>query len=143
MEHDRRNPYVILGIPFGSSEASARAGFARMTLRLRTPIDSRYTMEDLTWALHEIEQILVDPELAFHTYRIPADPSAFDDSTEGVFAPAVERLPRATLAPTMEELAALRRQALVDRIRVLAARATDSIDWTSPYSTYDEVNTRV
>ena len=80
MAADRRNPYVVLGIPFGADGAEARTGFAKASRRLRQDADARYTMEDLTWALHHVEQIIEDPEKAFGVYRMPADPEGNADN---------------------------------------------------------------
>jgi hypothetical protein len=53
---DRRNPYLILGIDHGADATQASAAFARATRRLRNHPGPPYTIEDLTWALHRIEQ---------------------------------------------------------------------------------------
>src|SRR5690606_11723163 len=102
---DRRNPYVILGIPFGSSTQAARSGFAHASRRVKSDPTARYTMEDLTWALHQIEQIVEDPELTFHIYRLPANPDATNaDRGNGVFNPPPIRLPRRTVPGSGEQL---------------------------------------
>ena len=79
-DRDRRNPYVMLGVPFGASERDARSGFSRATRRLRQNHDAEYSQEDLTWALHQIEQLITHPEQAFEIYRIPAMEQALDEA---------------------------------------------------------------
>lgn len=113
MSADRRNPYVILGIPFGSSTQAARSGFARASRRVKGDANARYTMEDLTWALHQVEQIVEDPELTFHIYRLPANPDALAASRgTGVFNPQPVRLPRRSAPGSGSNLEAARRDAL-------------------------------
>lgn len=76
---DRRNPYLILGIDYGSDAAHASAAFARATRRLRTQDDPPYTIEDLTWALHRIEQATANPESSLEALRVPANPQVYLD----------------------------------------------------------------
>lgn len=76
---DRRNPYLILGIDYGSNAAQASAAFALATRRLRTQDDPPYTIEDLTWALHRIEQATADPEASLEAFRVPANPKVYLD----------------------------------------------------------------
>jgi hypothetical protein len=128
---DRRNPYVILGVPFGAPGEEARAGFARMSRRLRQKPESRYTKEDLTWALHQVEQIIKNPALAFEVYRIPASPSALA-AKDGVFHPAPHNIPRQT-ETSSQEWELLWRDALsVTLRRVLAQLIPQSSDYV-PY----------
>lgn len=92
-ETDRRNPYVILGIPFGVSEKEARTGFARAKRRIQDNANAPFSQEDLTWALHQVEQIILKPELAFEVYRIPA---VIRSDLVGVFNPLPHRTERKT-----------------------------------------------
>ena len=126
---DRRNPYVILGIPFGASSEQARAGFARITRRLRQDPDSRYTKEDLTWALHQVERIITNPELAFEVYRVPASSTALITTHHGVFHPAPHTIPRQT-EPSSDEWDLIRRMALSEALRRFLAQ------WIQPSSAY-------
>jgi hypothetical protein len=129
MQRDRRNPYVILGVPFGASGEEARAGFARISRRLRQDDESPYSKEDLTWALHQVEQIITNPALAVEVYRIPASPSALTTSDVGVFSPAPHRLPRRT-APSSEEWEAVMRDAISRALR------RELAIWISPKAEY-------
>jgi hypothetical protein len=129
---DRRNPYVILGIPFGASSEQARSGFARMTRRLRQKPDSRYTKEDLTWALHQVELIIKDPELAFEVYRVPASPTAFSTTEPGVFRPAPHGIARQT-EPNLDEWESTRQTALSQALRRVLAQAIEPSSDYIPY----------
>jgi hypothetical protein len=88
-----RNPYVILGIPFGASRAEANVAFAgkarSLRRRGREGIDQ---LTDLTWALQQIDEAIRNPAAAMELYRIPADPEAFKAPGEGVLQPPPERL---------------------------------------------------
>ncbi len=130
MAVDRRNPYVILGIPFGADEAEARTGFARASRRLRREEDVRYAMEDLTWALHQIEQIIKAPAKAFNVYRIPADPEATAINRPGVFDPPPEPIRRDSNPATDEELRSLQERAVQELVR--GALTEDRLDFTIP-----------
>ncbi|MEV6527253.1 hypothetical protein AB0M43_35520 [Longispora sp. NPDC051575] len=90
-----RNPYVILGIPFGSSREQANIAFARKARPLRRAGPAgREQMTDLTWALNQIDEGLTQPAAAMAIYRIPADPNVFATTGGGVFAPVAEPMPR-------------------------------------------------
>jgi len=88
-----RNPYVILGIPFGASRAEANIAFAgkarSLRRRGREGIDQ---LTDLTWALQQIDEAIRNPAAAMELYRIPADPQAFRVNGEGVLQPPPEHL---------------------------------------------------
>ena len=88
-----RNPYVLLGLPFGASRDEANIAFARRAKALRLAgAAGRDQLTELTWALNQIDEVIAHPAAAMHLYRIPADPSAFDASGVGVFAPGPEPL---------------------------------------------------
>ena len=74
---DRRNPYLILGVPYGASKAEAASAFAKATQRLRREPESLYGLEDLNWALHQVEQVHDDPESAIAIFRVPANPAVY------------------------------------------------------------------
>lgn len=90
-----RNPYLILGIPFGSSREHAQMAFAKRARPLKRQGDAgRDMLTELTWALNQIDDAIVDPDKALHVYRIPADQGAFEGMGFGLFSPAPERLER-------------------------------------------------
>lgn len=132
MTTDRRNPYVILGVPFGASEEEARAGFAKARRMLRRDPDAPFTTEDLTWALHQIEQLIANPELAVDVYRIPADSNAVGSESEGLFNPTPHPLERRT-EPNEEEWQSVRREALAAVFRRLAQPLLSNRTPTIPY----------
>jgi hypothetical protein len=90
-----RNPYLMLGIPFGSSRDEAQVAFARRARPLRRRgDDGRDALTELTWALNQIDDAIIDPSVALDVYRIPADIEAFEGDGEGMFAPPPEPLAR-------------------------------------------------
>lgn len=119
MEH--RNPYILLGIPYGSSRELALTAFARKSRDLRRQgREGRVAMTDLTWALSQISEVTRNPQAALDIYRIPADPDAFRFSGSGALEPGVEHVPRRYReVPGAEE--ALRRRAAQEYLRYLVA----------------------
>lgn len=108
-----RNPYVILGIPFGASREEANAAFARKARALRRDGADLDLMTDLTWALQRIDVSIREPATAMEMYRIPADPQAFQgEGGVGVLRPRPERL-----APVGGN-----REAALEALRRVAAR---------------------
>ena len=89
-----RNPYVLLGLPFGSSRDQANIAFARRAKPYRRRPDSKEKLVELTWALNQIDEVIKDHQAAIDLYRIPADPDAFDPDGQGVFRPPPEPLER-------------------------------------------------
>ncbi len=90
-----RNPFVLLGIPFGSSRDVATSAFARRAKKLRRAPNGAERLTDLTWALNQAE-VLDGSTTAVDIYRIPADPTAFEARGTGVLNPAPELLERRT-----------------------------------------------
>jgi FAD/FMN-containing dehydrogenase len=110
---DRRNPYVILGVPYGASRGEARRAAARRTRELRQREAAPYSTEDVTWALHQVEQVIDDADSAVEVFRVPAAPGILDaPSGRGLFHPAAEPLPRRSAALTDEEYASVRHAAV-------------------------------
>jgi len=130
MSDDRRNPYVILGVRFGASAREARSGFSKAKRRLRLEQDVPYSQEDLTWALHQIEQIILSPELAFDVYRIPAIDLG---EARGVFNPAPHRLERATEPASPQIWHELHRSAVSAAIRSLLSQSPFGSSGSIPY----------
>ncbi len=94
----QRNPYVLLGVPFGASRDVAQAAFAKRARRLRRKPDGADLLTDLTWALNQVDEVLRQPDLAVDVYRIPADPSALVPDRPGILNPEPEPLaPRYSL----------------------------------------------
>lgn len=106
-----RNPYVVLGVPFGASQDVATAAFARKARRLRRQPGGAEMLTDLTWALNQIEEAIDDPQTALHLFRVPADPDALTSDSEGVLSPPPEPMGR-TSAESTAALKAFREEAL-------------------------------
>lgn len=108
---DRRNPYLILGLDFGASPEEAAAAFARISRHVKRNSDLAYSLEDVTWALHQIEQSATDHESEVTLYRVPADPGVF--ASPGNFDPGPQPLRRST-GPSDEAVEALRGEELLE-----------------------------
>ena len=103
-----RNPYVVLGVPFGASRDVATAAFARKARRLRRQPGGAEMLTDLTWALNQIEEAIDDPQTALHLFRVP---DALTSDSEGVLSPPPEPMGR-TSAESTAALKAFREEAL-------------------------------
>jgi hypothetical protein len=130
---ERRNPYLVLGLPFGASREEAVRSFARRTKFLRRATDpsSRARHTDLTGALHEIESAAAPAEARMSPYRIPADPelAALSSSAElghGVFAPPPVPL---DVEPDLGEL---RRAAAFELLRAVVRTRGERLGPPSP-----------
>jgi hypothetical protein len=120
---ERRNPYLVLGVPFGASRDEAVRAFARRTkfLRRKGPA-GRDLHTDLTGALHAIETAPPDAPARMAPYRIPADPRAAALTSDGLFGPGVFAPPPEVL-DSPPDLGDLRRSAAFEYLRhVVRAR---------------------
>jgi hypothetical protein len=89
-----RNPYLILGLPFGAGREEANAAFVRRARRARRGELPGVEQTDLTWALNQIDEAVGDPRTALGTYRVPALPEAFAaPASAGLLRPPPERFP--------------------------------------------------
>jgi hypothetical protein len=134
MSEDRRNPYLILGINYGSTPEEARAAFARCVRRLRQASSAPFTREDLTWALHEVEHPSEDPDRSVRYFRVPANRARPPTAEPGdLFFPIPELLPRRTPQTKVDDIVALADEAyrLVVLEILAAARARRCAD---PYA---------
>ena len=131
---DRRNPYVVLGLDFGADASAARSGFAKARRRLQSEDEPRYSMEDLTWALHQVEQIIEDPQLALGVFRVPADPSIGTQAHGGVFSPTPEQPIRTTPPTTSGDYERIKRRAIAEIIGEILAEPL-ILDIAGPYET--------
>jgi hypothetical protein len=87
---ERRNPYLILGIPFGADRDTANKAFARRSKEARRAGGTLQT--DLTWALQKVDEGPANPHAELEPYRVPADPAWSEAPGTGVFSPAPETL---------------------------------------------------
>ncbi len=117
-----RNPYLILGVDFGTSGDDARHAFAHAARRIRRS-GGAWDIEDLNWALHEVEALASNPADGVSLYRVPADTAVFDPGGEGLFRPAPARLPRRTERDDPDALAEVRATAARDLDELLLAAA--------------------
>ena len=112
MSGDRRNPYLVLGVPYGTDRAIVVRSFAQRSRRARRDDAFPYSLEDLTWALHQVEANLDDPTVAIDHFRVPADPSQLQlPEGPGLLRPPATPLERRTEPSTPSSLEALRQQA--------------------------------
>ncbi len=120
--NERRNPYLILGLPYGASRGEARRAAARRTRELRQPQDALYSTEDVTWALHQVEQVIDEPQSAVEIFRVPAAPGILDaPSGHGLFHPKAVPLPRRSRPLTDEAFNAIRHRAVASVSKSLLA----------------------
>jgi hypothetical protein len=89
-----RNPYLILGLPFGATRDEANRAYALKARGLRRTPGGEDALVELGWALNQIDEAIADPRKALEIYRIPADPGAFYPEATGILRPAPERLAR-------------------------------------------------
>ena len=87
-----RNPYLILGLPFGAPRDEAKKAFLAKARMSRRGAPGSVPMTDLTWALNQIEGLIGNPGRVMDIYRIPADPDMFTAPGSGAFAPGPEKL---------------------------------------------------
>ena len=83
-----RNPYLVLGIDYGTPLGEAKRAFARAARELKRGA-SRRTIEraDLSSALNEVEREMKDPEADVRFFRVPANPSLYEPTGAGLFRP--------------------------------------------------------
>jgi hypothetical protein len=102
---ERRNPYLILGIPFGAPRDEATRAFLRRTKSLRRlGAAARPLHTDLTWALKEIEERPEPAGAAMSPYRVPGEPGV--ERGTGVFDPPPEVLPAGAAAADLDAVRA-------------------------------------
>jgi hypothetical protein len=120
-----RNPYLMLGVDYGTPPDQARRSFARAAKRVRRAAGSPITTEDLTWALHQIESRDTDPSDLVAEFRVPADKEVYEPGGVGLFAPPPRPLDRTTVT-TEADLDAVR-SGLADELSVLLAAAAHAL----------------
>lgn len=122
-----RNPYLILGVDFGASHDEARRAFAHAARRIRRK-GGLWEIEDLNWALHEVEALEDNPADRVSVYRVPADPTVFEPAGVGLFRPPAVPLARRTPAGDPESVRALRAAAVAEVDQLLLAALADCVD---------------
>jgi hypothetical protein len=106
---ESRNPYLILGIPFGTGRAEANIAYARRIRSLPSdPDEARAHKIDLNWALQRIDEGSATPGSELTYYRLPAARTTGAPDGPGVFAPPPEPGPydEAAVAAALAKLRA-------------------------------------
>jgi hypothetical protein len=130
---ERRNPYVILGIPFGASRDDATRAFLRRAKSLRRLGAAGRTLHtELTAALKEIEERPEYPDAVMSPYRIPADPDVEGGLGAGVFAPPPDKLDPETDPGAAAALHATRAAAAHEYLRHLVRLRAQHMDPPAP-----------
>jgi hypothetical protein len=119
------NPFVVLGVEWGTTPDEAQLAFARLARGLRRAPGGVETLQELTRALNEIDSIAKDPKRAVEVYRIPSDPTAFVPPGLGVLRPPPERLGRTSPAST-EVVTAFTESAVAESVLSLLTRVARS-----------------
>jgi hypothetical protein len=126
----RRNPYVILGLLYGATKDEARRRAARILRKLKSTTDSPYTVEDVTWALHQIEIVNENPEVGLDIFRVPAtDALRARESCGGIFSN-----PRASPPSNQQDLQRIVGAALVELGGIVLEKLALSVDSWPTYS---------
>jgi hypothetical protein len=132
---DRRNPYVLLGLPYGATPAEARRAYARRVRDVRWGDRSSTDPSDLEWALEQVEHEHADPTAKFGVYRVPADAAVLRTPAGfGLLAPAPRAAPRRSQVSPAEEVAVVldaarldAAQHLLDRTAAAAGRRLERV----------------
>ncbi len=135
---DRRNPYLVLGLAYGASVQEVRRAFARRSKEVSRGTFTAYTMEDLNWALYQLEQSQQDPDIDVTLYRVPANPSLFDSPSpdgndHGFFNPAPVPIKRTTDPVDPEEIEALLDEAVLCWVKQLVSPTGASVQIPYPF----------
>lgn len=133
---ERRNPYLVLGVDYGAPHDEVTAAYARRSRIARADGGAPYTIDDLVWALDEIERLNGTTQVAGSagiqgaavTFRVPADPTVYEPPPgPGLLRPEPVPLRRRTRPAPRTEIAGLvndaRRDATAYALVQLAQRA--------------------
>lgn len=126
-----RNPYLILGVDFGATHDEARRRFAHAARRVRRQ-GGVWEIEDLNWALHEVEALESNPADGVALYRVPADERAFVPAGDGVFRPRPVPMAR-SVPPDPAARAALADAAAAELHALLVHTGAAHVDVASVY----------
>jgi hypothetical protein len=87
-----------------------------------------YSLDDIIWAINQVESHLDDPTTSAGTYRVPAQPEALRrPGGHGLFRPPLLALPRRTPPPSTEQLDAVLDEARKDALDDLLQRAASDV----------------
>jgi hypothetical protein len=137
----RRNPYLVLGLPYGSSPKDATRAFVRRSRAIEQGTFVAYRITDLTWALQQVEQAAHEPKIDVTIYRVPANqsllaspPGVGDGGGTGFFNPAPVAIGRATGPVESEEVDVLLDKAVVGWVGGLLGSAGEPVQLPYPFS---------
>ena len=114
--HARRNPYLVLGVDYAAPHEEVTAAYARRSRVARADSGYPYSIDDLVWALDEIERLNATTQVAGAagiqgtavTFRVPADPTAYEPPPgPGLLRPDPVPLRRRTRPAPRTEIAGL------------------------------------
>lgn len=127
---DRRNPYLVLGLSYGSPVQDVKRAFARRAKEVAKGTFTAYGMEDLTWALRQLEQSELDTDIDVTFYRVPANQSLFTSSSHNTVTDAqrTESDPQTHLEDALSAVLKARwDEALTSAKRVLTATENEDL----------------
>lgn len=114
---------MILGIPFGADRATAERAYSQRS-RLARKGDFAFSVDDIIWAINQVESHLDDPTTSAGTYRVPAQPEALRrPSGHGLFRPPLLPMPRRTPPSSPGQLSAVLEEARKDALDHLLGRS--------------------
>jgi hypothetical protein len=128
----RRQPYLILGLPTNADRPTAERAFAQRSRMARRDPEFPHTVDDLIWALNQVESQLDDPGTAPPVFQLPIDHRVVQaPSGPGLFRPLPVRLARRTPPLSAAELGQLiaeaRSDALLDVLKGAGYEARRSL----------------
>lgn len=135
---DRRNPYLMLGVDYGASREEVTAAYTRRSRVARADSGYPYSIDDLVWALDEIEGIdgtgavpAAGAQSAALVFRVPADPSVYEPPPgPGLLRPEPVPLRRRSRPAPRSEIAGLVNDARRDATAYALERLADQVERT-------------
>jgi hypothetical protein len=135
---DRRNPYLVLGVDYGASREEVTAAYTRRSRVARADSGYPYSIDDLVWALDEIEGIdgtgavpAAGAQSAALVFRVPADPSVYEPPPgPGLLRPEPVPLRRRSRPAPRNEIAGLVNDARRDATAHALERLADQVERT-------------
>jgi hypothetical protein len=135
---DRRNPYLVLGVDYGASREEVTAAYTRRSRVARADSGYPYSIDDLVWALDEIEGIdrsgavaATGAQAAALVFRVPADASVYEPPPgPGLLRPEPVPLRRRSRPAPRTEIAGLVNDARRDATAYALERLADQVERT-------------
>lgn len=136
---DRRNPYLVLGVDYGASHEEVTAAYTRRSRLARADNGYPYSIDDLVWALDEIETLNgagqpghgAGAQSAAVSFRVPADRSVYEPPPgPGLLRPEPVPMRRRTRPAARTEVAGLVATARRDATAFALERLADQVERT-------------